>query len=339
LTAYWNGAKVGEATITVTGEGTQALTCSLVNLRISVRDKNGFQIPFVSLNITYSYTTEGGSSRAGSASGQTDISGAFTLKSVLPGIDYTISASVYRVVFNSGNNTFTNIPAVPIHDMVILLPSRSLSLTIQDYKFEGLADARVALSEQTSGIFYSNLTNSAGTAVLDVAFGKYQLRVYKDNILLNETVLEVFKDTNTRVRCVLYNLQVSVLVTDYFGQPISNVNVDFRGSDQIARSNRTLANGVASFSNVVGGDAQVIAYSSDRKNYYEALSLHVESPTAVQMKMGKYVFLGGLLVETSLFLTIIAILPIIAFFAILEFYFRRIRSAKAQAKVGAPLSK
>jgi uncharacterized membrane protein len=96
---------------------------------------------------------------------------------------------------------------------------------------------------------------------------------------------------------------------------------------------------VASFSNVVGGDAQVIAYSSDRKNYYEALSLHVESPTAVQMKMGKYVFLGGLLVETSLFLTIIAILPIIAFFAILEFYFRRIRSAKAQAKVGAPSSK
>ena len=337
VTAYWNEVKVGEIILTITGENSYDLTCRLTNLKIIVQDKNGFKVPFVALNVTYRYTTtKQGSSRTGSASGQTDISGAFALDSVLPGIAYTISASVYRVVFNANNNTFTDIPAVPTHEIIILLPSRLLTLKIIDYTLKGLPNARLALFEQKSGIFYANLTDADGSSSIEVAFGKYQLRVYKDNILLNETVIEAFNDTQAEIRCVLYNLQVSVAVVDFFNQPVSNVNVDFRGPDQITRSTMTSAEGIATFSNVIGGDSQVLAYSNGRQDYYEAINLRVESPTAVQIKMGRFVLLAGLLVETSLFLTLVIILPVLVVFILFEVYRRkRLQSAKTEAKAEA----
>ena len=340
VTAYWNDVKVGETIVSVTGENTYDLSCRLTNLRIIVQDKNGFRIPFVSLNITFQYTTtKQPSTQTGSASGQTDISGTFELDSTLPDIDYKIAASVYRVVFNAGNDTFTNIPAVPIHEIVVLLPSRSLSLKITDYNLEGVPGARVAFSEQTSGIFYANTTNDAGSTSIEVAFGKYQLRVYTGNILLNETVLEVFNDTEAEIRCVLYNLKVSVLVVDYFGQPISNANVNFRGPDEVPRSSTTGADGTATFNNVVGGDAHIVAYASGKENYYEALNLHVESPTAVQIKMGNYVLLGSLLVDTSLFITVLIAVPILVVFLLLElFRRRRLQPAKTSTNT-EPVSK
>ena len=324
ITAYWNGVKVGAASLLVTGESTQDLACSLINLKIVVKDKNDFLIPFVTLNITYTYTTaEQGSSQTGNAIGQTDISGAFLLETVLPGIEYTIDASLYRVIFNSANNTFTNIPAVPTHEIVIIMPSYSLSLTILDYNMNGLQDARVALSEQNSGIFFANSTNSNGKANLEAAFGKYQLRIYKNDILLNETTIEIFDDTETEVQCVLYNLKISVSVVDYLGQPMPNVNVDFIGPDQVARSNTTLADGTATFNNVIGGDVWLVAYPTDAESYYEAIALNVASPTAVEIKFSKYVLLGSILVEASLLFVAAMIATATAVIAVFEVFRRR----------------
>ncbi len=324
ITAYWNDVKVGTLLLTITGESAHDVPCSLINLRITVKDKSGFLIPFVSLNITYGYvTTKQGLSRLGSALGQTDISGTFILDSVLPGINYTINASLYRVVFNAGNNTYTNIPAVPTYEIVVFLPSRSLTLTVLDYNLKGLADARVALSEQTSGIFYANSTNDAGIASMEVGFGSYQVSIYKGNILLNETVIEVFTNTETEVRCVLYNLRLSVSVVDFFGHPVPNVDVHFRGPDQVTWSNTTLSDGTTIFSDVIGGDVQLIAYPANIENYYEALNLKLDSPTAVQIKLGKFVILGSLLIDVGLFITIMIILPIVIVLIILEFFRRR----------------
>jgi hypothetical protein len=62
---------------------------------------------------------------------------------------------------------------------------------------QGLPDARVALSEQTSGIFFADSTDANGEANLEVAFGKYQLNIYTNNVLLNETTIQVFSDTQS----------------------------------------------------------------------------------------------------------------------------------------------
>jgi hypothetical protein len=188
---------------------------------------------------------------------------------------------------------------------------------------DGLPDARVALSEQNSGIFFANSTNSGGEANLEVAFGKYQLRIYKNDILLNETTLQVFSETESEIRCVLYNLKVSVSVADYLGQPMPNVNVDFIGPDQVTRTNTTLADGTATFSNVIGGDVWLVAYPTGAESYYEAIALNVASPTAVEIKFSKYVLLGSILVEASLLFVVAMIVSAIAIVAVFEVFRRR----------------
>ena len=324
VTAYWNDVKVGETTVSITGESAHEITCELTNLEITVKDKSGFPIPFVALDITYSYsTTKGSSSRTGSATGQTGLSGSFSLISTLPRISYKISASVYDVVFNGDNDTFSDVAAVPTNQIMILLPSRNLTLKILDFNQQAIPAAHIALAEQKSGIFYAASSDEIGNASLDVAFGKYQVRVYASNILLNETVIEVFSNKQTEIRCILYNLQVSVSVIDYFGQPIPGVNVVFRGPDENAKSKTTESNGIATFNNVIGGDSQIIAYLSGREDFYEAVKLQVTSPTAVQVKMGKYVLLGAFIIETSLFLTLIIVSAVIVLFLSLEVYRRR----------------
>ena len=332
VSAYWNDVRVGQIGVSITGESQLDLTSELTNLKITVQDKNGFLIPSVTLRISYRYTTtKDGTSRTGSASGQTDIAGNFHLNSTLPKIDYTINASVYGRVFNSANNTFSNIPAAPNYNVIILFPSQNLTLTILDYNQEAIPNARLAMGEITSGIFYVASTDTEGSADMEVAFGVYQLRIYKDTVLLNETIIEVFSNIQTDIRCILYNLPVSVLVVDYFGQPIPNMNVVYKGPDGTTRSETTQANGIAMFNNVIGGDIQIIAYPTGLENYYEAVNLQVDSSTAVQVKMGKYILLGVFLIDISMFATLVIILVLMILFLVLELYRRR-KLKPAEAK-------
>jgi len=117
----------------------------------------------------------------------------------------------------------------PISEVLILCPSRTLALTVLDYNMAAIPSARIEMFEVTSGLFYGAVTDNSGTVAVEVTFGKYRLRVYTDNILLNETVIEVFSDTQREIRCSLYNIQVWVTVVDYFAQPIPNVNVLLNG--------------------------------------------------------------------------------------------------------------
>jgi hypothetical protein len=268
-------------------------------------------------------TTKGGVSKTGRVSGQTGLSGTFSFNSTLPGISYTINASLYGVVFNINNNTVSDFPAQPTFQVTILCPSRTLTLKIVDYNLAVIPNARVELVEQTSGIFVGAVTDDAGAVSVEVTFGKYRVRVYTGNILLNETVIGVFSDTQSEVRCVLYNLQVSVVVVDYFGQSIPNVNVMLRGSEQATRSAVTQSDGTATFDNVIGGNMQIIAYLNGSENSYEAVNLQIEAPTAITIKMGKYVFLGAFLIETSLLATLIIILVAAFLFLSMEIYRRK----------------
>ncbi|HLE75686.1 MAG TPA: carboxypeptidase-like regulatory domain-containing protein [Candidatus Bathyarchaeia archaeon] len=324
ISAFWNNVKVGEINASITEESAFDLPCRLTNLKITVQDKNGLLIPFVSLDITYQYvTTKENASKTGHASGQTDLSGTFSFNSTLPGIGYTINASIYSVVFNINNNTVSDVPAQPTFQVTILCPSRTLTLTIVDYNLAAIPNARIELVEQTSGIFYGAVTDNAGTVSVEITFGKYRLRAYTDNILLNETVIEVFSDTQSEIRCIIYDLQVSVLIVDYFGQPIPNVNVMLHGADQATRSATTQTDGTAKFGNLIGGNVQIIAYLAGREDSYEAVNLQVEAPTTRTIKMGKYVLLGPFLIETSVLATLIVILAAVILFLSMEVYTRK----------------
>jgi len=321
ISAFWNDVKVGEMNVSITGESEFDLSCTLTNLKITVQDKNGNLIPFVNLDITYQYvTTKESLSKTGSASGQTDISGSFTLNSTLPGISYTINASIYGVVFNAGNNTVSSLSVQPISEVIILCPSRILTIKVVDYNLVAIPNARIEMIELTSGLFYSSVTDSSGTVTLEVTFGKYKIRIYADNVLLNETIVEVFSDTQSEIRCTLYNIQVSVTIVDYFEQPIPNANVLLKGIGIGTRSATTQIDGTITFSNVIGGDLQIITYPPGMESAYEAVNLHIEEPTVIRIKMAKFVLLGPFLIETSVLATFIIILAAIFLFVSIEIY-------------------
>jgi LysM repeat protein len=324
LTAYWNDVAVGEMNVTITGAGSFDLTCRLTNLKITVKNEQGNLIPFVSLDITYQYvTTKSGTSKTGSASGETDLSGTFVLNSVLPGISYTVNASLYGVVFNTDNKTVSNVPVQPLSEVVIICPTMTLTLKIVDYNMEAIPNARIELVEISSGLFHGVVTDAAGTVTVDVTFGKYRLRVYKDEILLNSTVIEVFSDSQREVRCSLYNIQVSVMVVDYFNQPIPNMNVVFNGPGAEARSSTTQANGATTFGGVIGGDIQIIAYPEGAESSYEAVSLSIEEPTTVEIQLAKYILIGPFLIESSALATLIVVVVAVLLFVSIEVIMRR----------------
>jgi hypothetical protein len=324
LTAFWNDVQVGRKNVTVTGEDTFDLTCELTNLRIAIQNKDGNLIPFVDLDITYRYVTRNGATQTGHATGQTGLSGMFVLSSVLPGISYTLNASLYGVVFNAGNNTVSTLPEQPLSEVTIVCPSQTLTLTVLDYNSVAIPNARIELVEVTSGLFNGATTDAAGKVTLEVTFGKYRLRVYtENNILLNETVVEVFSDTESKIRCTLYNIKVSVEVVDYFEQPISDVNVILHGSGMEARLAKTQTDGTTTFSNVIGGNMQIIAYPDGIESSYEAVTLLIEEPTTVQIQLAKYVRIGSFLIEASMLATFIIVLLAILMFVVVEVYRRK----------------
>ena len=309
-----NGITVGVTNITVTGNGAFNFQCQLTDLKIMVQTQNGVSLPFVNLTVTY---------QTGNVSGQTDFTGAFKLNSTFTGITYTIDASLYGKVFNSGNNTFSNVPPQAVTNLVIICPNETLGISVVGNNREAIPNTRIELVEQTTGLFNAATTDSSGSVQTQVSFGTYRARFYKDNILINQTNIEVFGNTQTQVQCTLYGIQVTVKVVDFFGSPISNANVTLIGPETERFSSTTKSDGTAVFNNVVGGNMQVIAFAPGAQNDYQALALTVDQPTSIQISVARYVILGSLLIPVSSLIALIVIVLAVILLAIMEIYRRR----------------
>jgi hypothetical protein len=319
LTASWNGVNVGKTNITVTGAGNFNLVCELTDLVIVVQNENGTVLPFVNLDITYKY----GSSQTGNISAETGSSGAYTLNSTLTGISYTIQASLYNQVFNSGNETVSSLPAQAVSQVVIICPTEQLTINVVGYTNAPISGASLELVELTNGLFYTATTDSSGSATAPVTFGMYKLQIYQNNILLNKTTVEAFSNSQYQIRCTLYGIQVTVSVVDYFGQPISNANVTVNGPSSERLSAITPGDGTTTFNNVVGGNLQIVAFARGAESNYQAVALTVDRPTFVQVKMDGYIVLGPFLIQTSALLTLIIVLVAVILLVTVEIYWRR----------------
>ena len=323
LTAFLNGVNIGVSNITVSGDGSFSFQCQLTDLKIVVQNENGALLPYVNLSIAYQYKpANGGSVQTGNASGETDLSGAFVLNSTLIGISYTVDALMYNQVFNSGNNVFSNITAEPVSTIVVTCPNETLSINVVGNDQTAIPNTRVELVELTNGLFYSATTDSSGSTSSQVSFGMYRERFYKDNILINQTTVDVFGTTQQQVTCTLYGIQVTVKVVDFFGNPISNANVTLNGPETERFSAMTKGDGTAVFNNIVGGDMQVVAFAQGEQNNYQSMALTVNQPTSVQLKLGRYVALGSMLIPVSSLFALLVILVAIILLGIIEVYRR-----------------
>ena len=188
------------------------------------------------------------------------------------------------------------------------------------YNQAAIPNARVELVESTNNLFYTATTDANGSVTNQVTFGTYRLRIYKDNILISESSIAVFSDSQLKERCTLYGIQVSVRVVDFLGQPIQNANVTLIGPSTERFSTLTPSSGTATFSDVIGGDMQIVAFAQAAPNDYQAVTQLVNQTTSIQIKLGQYIAVGPFLIQANTLITIMIILVVAILFVVVEIY-------------------
>jgi hypothetical protein len=324
--AIYKLVKVGDASDVITGEKSLNFTCQLTTLNTTILDAQNptTTIPFVTVTITYNYTTnfEVTQNRTDRETGTTTISGTLQFTSLLPNITYIVNASRYGEIFNQDNNTIPNLPTTPYYDTTILLPSRTLQLTVVDGINQPIPNATVQAQEATGGLTFTQTTDPTGTATLTGSFGRYSIFVYTNNILLNQTTIDLFQNQNETMTCNLYNLDISVSVTDYFGQPIANAKVTWQGNG-LRNSGTTASDGKVTFNNIIGGNLRFTVSLPGQSQTNVVATSYVDSSTTIQIRIGEYVNLLGFLVETSQLAIVIIIVVAVVLILALEIYRRR----------------
>ena len=341
-TAFFKKVKVGEITnYSITQETTVNLTCRLTTANIKVVDSQNISVPFVSITITYNYTTtlDVVENRTETETGETNITGTLQFHSLLSNIMYKINASRSYIpdfkteVFNQNNNTVYDLPAEAYVDIIIVCPAKRLHVQVIDANNQLVENVTVKAQELMGGLIYTNTTYTDGTVDLDCTFGRYTVKVYQGNILLNETKFDLFDDKNVTIKCQLLGLYVSLKVVDYFGQPIPNANVTLQREGLPVRSMQTQSNGLATFDNLIGGArAQIAVYLFDQTQPCITKGFDLSEPTTIEIKVEKYVLLAGFYVETSQFITAIIIAATVILILSIEVYRRkRLKSQKSSS--------
>ncbi|MEM3641281.1 MAG: hypothetical protein QXH37_05115, partial [Candidatus Bathyarchaeia archaeon] len=209
-TAYFKKVKVSEVSpFNITDEGKKIyLQCQITNLNITVVSEQNIaiKIPFVSLNLTYTYTLEldGGENKNETVISQTDFTGTVQFRSLLLNAHYIVVASRYGKTFNQNNKTFSGLNPVPWNNVTIICPVKPLQVDVIDVNNAPITDAFVDAQELMGGLHDASYTGQNGRAVLNCVFGIYNVKVYSGEVLLNATTVEVFEDKALIIRCALY---------------------------------------------------------------------------------------------------------------------------------------
>jgi hypothetical protein len=320
--AIYRGANVYESPLNITNATSFVFYCNLTNLKISVIAVKGTNIWVPGAKIYL---------RPENETLTTNINGTAIGYSLLPSINYTLNVSRYSVSFNVTklSSLLVNQNLTAWYSINFTLPAFTLHVNVTNAKGDPIPNAMVKAQELMRGLLYENNTNTEGIATISkCAFGKYNMTIYDaEGIKLNETVISVLNQTlstqNISISCKLWGLTLSVKVVDYFGQPISNVNVTLQQGGLAPRSQSTQSNGVATFINVSGGNLQITIYLSHETQPYMAEALYLGNSTTIGIKLEKYVMLAGFLVETSSLVTVALIAATVILVLLLEVYRRR----------------
>ena len=307
--AYYRNTKVGEDTFSVAGETLANFSCSLTNLRITVKDEADNILPQVKLFWTPDNQTL-----------TTDINGTASVHSLLPNATYTLNASRYDIPFNI--TTITQLPATAWFDVPIICPTLTLRVNVTNANRQPINNALVKVQELMGGLYYQGNTVD-GVVALNCTLGRYTVGVYANGIKLNETTVDLNETiVNLPINCGLYGLDISVKVVDYFGQAIPNVNVTLQRTG-MQDSRIAGSDGLVAFNNIVGGNLQVTVRLSGQSEPCVVMTNFVDSSKTIEIKIDKYALLAGMLVETSQLLTAILIVLIVVLFLVLEIIRRR----------------
>jgi len=292
----------------------QTLVCQLANIKLFIKDKAENPLPFIAIDLKYDYTRIDGSTRSDTRTLETDDTGIVNFQNTFVNTSYQIEAKRYDHIFNStyiGNLTATQW-------INITCPTYTLFVHAVDSKEIPLTHVSVNVTEWSSGLLVgNNATDVWGSVSLNLTFGRYKIKVYNYSaelnslVVLNETVVDLTDRLLEIVHCRIVNLTPSVLVIDYFGQPIPNAEVKIeRFSEikqewvEIAPGKRTDSNGVALLPRI-GGDYSISVYVMGHLSGIK--SFYIDESSMLVFKMDKYTAVGGLVLETSHMIVYIAL--------------------------------
>lgn len=328
---------VAQFPINVSGPFVFDMKCNLTNLRIhTVAIKNGSKIPIPNVVI---YVTTDNSVHT------TDANGTVIVHSLWAKYNYTLDAFRYNVQFNpKNNNTLTSLlinqNVSTWFNTTLVCPNLQLTLNVTDANSQPLKGIEVTAQESMGGLIYRTNTSSSGTAYFNCAFGEYVIRAYDAHGLeLNETSVQLLNltqpnATNATMKCLLYNLSVSIKITDFFGQPISNMNVTLQRQGLTPQSMMTKNNGTATFVGVTGGNMEASVYMNGGTIPYETTNFALTKSTLVEVRMNRFVFLAGALVDVAVFSIVIIIVATILVVLAVEIYRNR-RARREEPKPDA----
>jgi len=314
--ALWKGVEVGLVNQTITGNAVLSLTAWLSNIKITVTDEAvpPNPLPLIELSLM---------SNSGIESFITNLTGSIQLTNMFTNISYLIEARRYGFLFSE--ITLKNLTA-GWNNVTIIAPTYTMKVHVVDSKDAAAQGLKVEAYEWSSGIsdpLQSRLTDPNGNFSLSLTFGKYRLRFYQGSAFLNEVAVDLIENKSFVVRSDVYNVDLNVLVVDYFGQPIPNVLVEFQrkvdSNYQTTSTQTTGAGGVVRFVDMIGGESRVSVSVAGRPS--QTQYLYLTGPVKdVVFKIDGYVAVLGSVLETSQLVTIILLLILIASLIIASTY-------------------
>ncbi len=321
--AFWENEEVGSLKYSIL-ENTVLppiyIECELAQLTVTIKDETGFPLPFIKVTLD--------SNKTGSLQSETNNTGTVETNT-FTNVSYTIESWRYGHLFYStqvANLTDTLL-------LNITCPTYTMLVDVLDSKGIPLRNTDVAIYEWSSGVsepVKSETTDNLGNAVFDLTFGRYRIWVYNGDhtIILNKTVVDLTEDQMPFVvHCKIFNVDLSVMVKDYFGQPIPDALAEFEREGASLFSEKTGSNGIASFINVTGGDCKITV--SLRGTISETRSLYLDETRVIVFKLEKFAVVGGLLLEVTQLIACISLGILIIVFALVLIY-RRLRLRKGR---------
>jgi len=318
--AFWKTVEVGSLDYDILENATLLpIECELAHLTIAIKDEAGFPLPFINVTVT--------SSKTGVLQFETNSTGTIRTNT-FTNVNYTIEARRYGRWFNT-----TQIANLTVTQWInITCPTYSMSVNVLDSKRIQLKNVEVAVYEWSSGVaepVESETTDDLGSAVFHLTFGRYKIWVYNEDhtIILNKTVVDLTENQLLLVvYCKIFNVDLSVIVKDYFGNPISNALVEVERENVDTSSQKTGSKGMASFYNITGGNCRISVSVMGKVS--ETRTLYLDEAKVIVFKLGKIAVVGGYLLEVTQLIAIISLGTMIAMFALALIY-RRLRLRKA----------
>jgi hypothetical protein len=317
--AFWKNVEVGSINYTVLENATlPPLECELAHLAVTIKDEAGFPLPFINVTLT--------SNKTGVLQFETNNAGTIRTNT-FTNVSYTIQAWRYDNLFDT-----SQIANLTITRWInITCPTYALIVNVLDSKGIPLKNVEVKVYEWSSGVtepVQSETTDDLGSAVFHLTFGRYKVWVYNEDhtIVLNKTVVDLTEDQLFFVvTCRIFNVDLSVIVKDYFGQPISNAVVEVKRDNGSIFSPKTVSKGTYSFYNLTGGDCQISV--SVMGTVSETRTLYLDEAKVVVFKLEEFVVVGGFLLEVTQLIAYVSLGIVIVLFALALIY-RRLRLRK-----------